>query len=619
MELASPPASRLSPGARAYLGVIYAAGALAVIASAGLLAYRGGAPALAWLIAPACAFAMFATQRSAFILRWRGQRLATTVDEPVIALALLALPAPMIPLAVMTGVTASQLVAGRRVEKAAYNMGAYSLAAALGALAFVGATRLGALPLVAATIGVVTYSFSSNLLLAGLFAAVDRGSPVRIFAERFALSTFASASLGAALAASIVALWLLHPLALIAVVPLLGVGFAFSRMQSRSEREGLVRNQLAAMSRSIGALTEVDEVAERIVRACGELFLAGRVTLTLAPSVGRGRAEWSQEFEGGVRPKSAPLIAPLLGRNHQILGELAVYPPQRAPSAKDVRVDAPLLALVAGEAAARLDVALAVRELVDLMSLHEGIVRNMPAGLLRIDGTGKAVQANAYLATQLGDPAAAWAALSAAPDLRSRVERALRGEAFHLQGVRLGPRVYDLAGVPLAGHGEAQPAAVVLFHDVTDRAEAEEAERRHSITRPLVRRIILDLVHNTAASGAAIGTLGRRLAGEVRGDDVQAYVEAFRQMGLGDLMLRDFGEHTYSFTADDLIERRDKAREPTCHLARGFLEGAIARLHGADALGTEIRCQSQGHERCEFIVKPRAVAAARPRASARGR
>jgi predicted hydrocarbon binding protein len=77
-------------------------------------------------------------------------------------------------------------------------------------------------------------------------------------------------------------------------------------------------------------------------------------------------------------------------------------------------------------------------------------------------------------------------------------------------------------------------------------------------------------------------------------------------MGLGTLLFERVDGVAYRFAGDDLLERRGASLQPTCHLAAGYLEGLVGKLHNSNALGSEVHCQSVGHDRCVFIVKPKA-------------
>jgi hypothetical protein len=97
--------------------------------------------------------------------------------------------------------------------------------------------------------------------------------------------------------------------------------------------------------------------------------------------------------------------------------------------------------------------------------------------------------------------------------------------------------------------------------------------------------------------------LGRGLAGEHEIEsDPQRHVEAFCSMGFGNLRLTTAGATRFEFVATDLLDHHASAVIPTCHLTLGYLEGVVARATNRNALGTEMRCQSLGHDECKFVV-----------------
>lgn len=144
-----------------------------------------------------------------------------------------------------------------------------------------------------------------------------------------------------------------------------------------------------------------------------------------------------------------------------------------------------------------------------------------------------------------------------------------------------------------------------IKHDITQRRLAERALRAQSLARPLVVRIMGALLERVDTPGPVVAQIGRDLAREVEATSADGFAQAFTTLGLGSLALEKVEGETYTFAGDDLLGRVPRATQPTCHLARGFLEGAVGALHGTNGLGAEVRCQSQGHEACRFVVKPR--------------
>lgn len=155
--------------------------------------------------------------------------------------------------------------------------------------------------------------------------------------------------------------------------------------------------------------------------------------------------------------------------------------------------------------------------------------------------------------------------------------------------------VRDSDGNPLYFIGEAV--------DISARKSAEEAMRQQTLTRALVRKMLRDLSHQARLDDSVMRSLGRHLAQGVRGTTLAEYTQAFATMGLGSLSFLARENGRFVFEGDDLLERGHLTAQPTCHLALGFLEGAVGAIAGAPALGAELRCQSQGHKTCQLVVK----------------
>lgn len=547
--------------------------------------------------------AAFFLERRALILHWREHRTSSSFDEPAVFLALYLLPPfALVPMIAMSTALV-QLVSRRAPIKAAFNVGAYSSAAGIAAGIAYLAARAGVTGLGAAAIGLASYTIFSNVLVAALFADLERRPLVRIFRERFLLATLVHATLGITLGVVLVALWKFNPYATLLVVPLGGLALSVVRLSGRADREIVVHRRLAEMSTQLAGTRSLDAVAERVLHTCGDLFLPGRVVLAVRHDA--AQRSWSRDYEGGADPAASPLVAPLLDKDGRDIGSLTVQPTRRVRDAQRL-ADSHLIRVVAAQVAAAVENAWSLDEIARLKDEHAGIVENVPAGVARLDPDGRATQMNALMRKILGgadekSPLEAWPALDATPTLRDALRGLHARQAFADLEWRNEGRSYLVSGTPLGRDG----SAVVLFLDITGRREAEEALRAQSVTRPLVRRIILNLVGNFNASRQAITQMGRSLAREVEGGSPDDFTAAFRTMGLGNLRFDKRESAGFRFEGDDLLERRSASGQPTCHLALGFLEGAVGKLHAGDALGSEVRCQSQGHERCVFVVMPK--------------
>lgn len=134
--------------------------------------------------------------------------------------------------------------------------------------------------------------------------------------------------------------------------------------------------------------------------------------------------------------------------------------------------------------------------------------------------------------------------------------------------------------------------------------ELARAEELLSQTRPLVRRIVADLLQVGGLQPATLRRLGRKFSQELPAGSVRDLAAAYTRAALGQVDIQETRERTTTFHATGLVEVLPDARTPTCHLTLGFLEGACARASGEpDAVGTETRCQSRGDDTCTFVVR----------------
>ena len=617
MHATTTPAER--PGAHpaglvAYVAAVAVAASIFLVAGAGaLVAHAPGFDPTDWALLGVLLLGFFFLQRRSLVQEWRGHRVTLALDEAIFFTALLALPPAFVVPLVAVAMAAVQVAARRRPLKLVFNVSTYTVAAGAGAACFALPTFLGAPPLLAAMLAVPAYAFTSNLFVAGVFGMLERRPLLEVFRQRFLYASLFNVALGVALGIAILALWAFHPAALLVLVPFVSFAQRYATLNVRSEREILVRDRLATLTRDLAGTAGVEAVALRAVDTCGELLHAGRAVLRLEVE-GREKA-FTRDFEGGPVPGAPCLFAPLTGRGGARLGVLEAYPSQRTRESFG-EVEEKLVGLVAAQTAAALEAASSLTALVDLIRRHKEFVENVPAGVAYLDPEGRVLHVNAALASTLHAPLAAGSrvvevdAVRAQPDLLAAVRGLLAGKPFEDLEVPWGEgRWMSVSGVPhfedARGSAPVMRQAALLFKDVTHRKEAEESARTESLTRPLVRRIVQSLTTRDKLPSFHVAEAGRGLAREVKGHDVEAYAHAFRAMGLGDLRFDALERDSYVFSGDDLLERHAGAHQPTCHLARGFVEGAVAALHGG-ALGSEVRCQSQGHPRCVFIVKPRA-------------
>lgn len=140
--------------------------------------------------------------------------------------------------------------------------------------------------------------------------------------------------------------------------------------------------------------------------------------------------------------------------------------------------------------------------------------------------------------------------------------------------------------------------------DVAEWRRAQETLRRQSVTKDLVRRLMMALGAHHAQFHLRMRELGREMAPTAQNAPLDEHLAAFSSMGLGTLRLVSVERDRYTFVGDHLLEVTPGASQSTCQLPLGFLEGTVGMLH-AGALGTETRCRSLGHATCTFVVQAR--------------
>ncbi|HEX2021963.1 MAG TPA: PAS domain-containing protein [Candidatus Thermoplasmatota archaeon] len=143
-----------------------------------------------------------------------------------------------------------------------------------------------------------------------------------------------------------------------------------------------------------------------------------------------------------------------------------------------------------------------------------------------------------------------------------------------------------------------------FVRDVTALHAAHETARESVIDRPLARRIVQDLVETGGVPHQVLTQVGRNLATTQPSGSLEDAVHSFSEMGLGTLRMEKAEGQRYSFSGNDLLERRPGSRVATCSFTLGYLAEAVSRVHANEpTLGTEIECQSRGAKECKFVVQ----------------
>lgn len=330
--------------------------------------------------------------------------------------------------------------------------------------------------------------------------------------------------------------------------------------------------------------------------AAGSLLLAPRASIAAHGSIG---VAWLAASGG------APLQRPWIPWTFVLLAGLAVS-----------------VALATGRARLFVAAQRDRRALEESEARHRALVGALPDGIVvLVDGC--VTFANDAAARIFGAPSAEALVGTFGPHLvadesaeiiaaRNRdVETAgITTRPIEVRARRLDGSLVDIEiwGLPVVYGGRQADLSIV--RDLTERRRAQNeasllaaATQEQAVTRDLVRRVLREM--SGLAPGLSLRSLGRRLAKDIPAKDLRGHLRAFEAMGAGRLELRERVGDRYVLRGTDLLERRDDARQPTCSLALGFMEGAVGTLGSQAALGTETTCQSLGHPCCTFVIQAR--------------
>lgn len=359
------PSPLVDPATRAYVLGISLLGAPVLAISGWALASRvlaGEVPTWPQLaLFTGLGISAFFVLRSLILFDWRGQRVALAPDEVLVFLALVALPLPYVVLFALPAMVAFQVTSRRDVLRASFNVSVLLIASGAAVLAFQLARDAGAPVAVAALAGIALYTPVNLLMVSGVFATREKARVLTVYRERFLFPTLLHFALGSAAGLALVALWSYHPAAVLAVIPFVYFARAHVSLVARTDRESVVHRRLAEVSQTLVGEPNEEVVARSVLETCGDIFHAGRVTLTLAAPGGRTRT-WHRDGYGGFDPRRRALAQTLPSRGPTPLGAITLHP-TRDTNEEFSPADAALLQVVAGEAAASLEHARALKEL----------------------------------------------------------------------------------------------------------------------------------------------------------------------------------------------------------------------------------------------------------------
>lgn len=594
-----------------YLQAVVAGGALAGAATLAYAALRpaGLLDARALLLAAALGVGAHFVLRSLLLFSWRGHRVALAPDEALYFLALVALHPTLAVLFPVPAMVAHQLATRRAFLKGAFNVATVTVAGALGVAVHLGLVASGLPLLLAAGIALIAYTTATHLLVAGVFARRGASSTLRVFRERFVVPTALHVGLGVALGLAVVGLWSFHPLATLALAPFAYFAREHMRLLANTDREVQARSLLARAALDLAGERSVEAAARRVLAACRELFAAGRVTLTVAPDLQHAEATWAATYEDGPDFAKRPLVAALPARAGGTLGMLRVEPTTRTREEYTAN-DRHLLDVVAGEAASVIEHARALADLEEARAQLDTYLATAGDAVLVVAPDGHVDYAN--------DSGRALFGLRG--DLTARQARELFADTGFLARDWVGaePHLHEtiahgrderdfpaeVNAAPVMSRGELRGVLAVV-RDVTERKEVERARLASRVARPMVKRIVRGLMDETKADRLTLLRLGESLAREVDARHLRAFLDAYAEMGLGDIAEDGATKERFSFVGRELFEHAPGASRTTCDLSLGFLVGSVSRLAGSPARGAEVSCQSRGDARCRFVVQVR--------------
>lgn len=327
-------------------------------------------PAASWetVIGTTAFLAAFITlERVAVSFVWRGHRNTTALTETAVYLGLVLLSPHLVVVLVPIARAAVHFASKRAPIKGVFNVSHQAIAAGVGAAAHLFLLTIGWEPVFAAAVGTILYSLIADILVAELFAVLEHVPVSRVYVERFGPSNALAIAAGLPAGIAFYALYDLHPLAILAAVPVLLLLMRTAKLQASADRELSVRRRLGDEAHGLVAVQDEETIARHVLKTALDLLdNAGRVRLTLSD----GRS-WE---EAPVRVTGAQLgiSAPILAHDGTPLGVLEAWErPMKQKFGEDERA---LLQVISGKAAHSIDSARALKQVAaqrDLIARQE--------------------------------------------------------------------------------------------------------------------------------------------------------------------------------------------------------------------------------------------------------
>lgn len=470
-------------------------------------------------------------ERLAVSFVWRGHRVTTALTETAVYMGYLILTPPVVVLLVPVARAAVHFAAKRPPIKGVFNVAHQTLAAGMGAAAFVGLTALGVPAPFAAFVATALYSVFADTFVAALFAVMERVGVLQVYRERFLRSNALALFLGLPAGVALYALHSLHPAATFVALPILYVLVRHSRLQAAAERELGVRRRLADEARELVGTQDEEIIARQALATVEDLLAPARVQLRLAD----GRT-WTSE---AIAPPEGrpPVVAPLIGRGKQTLGHIQAWArPMKPQLAED---EAALLHVVAGQAAHAFESARAMAEVAaqrDVMARQEklsalgtllaGVAHevNNPLSYMRLRLTLTRTELEKTLASD-----------GATPEMRGLAQKMLTNlEVMHRGVERLAGLSHSLKVVAKPGDGQRRDTDLnLVVKEVMTVLSAAEREVTYEVELATegphvlanadeLHQVVLNLVKN--ATEALRGRSDAKVVVGTRSDKGTAYV-----------------------------------------------------------------------------------------------
>ena len=280
---------------------------------------------LLWPAAIGFALLLYVLQQQGFVFHWREQSTKISLDEIAIFAGILVLSPALLVVAVAASSLLNQLVHQRAREKAAFNVGQYTLAALLTVSVCAALRAVGVPAPWHAAAAPLLFVSTTAFLVSALFAQMEGLSPWRVLVDRFGRFIVIGSTLGLSLGLVVVALFALHPVAVVAAVPVFVYLRRFGQLSEWADDEITTHRLVATVSAEVAGRANLDRVAERILTTCHDLFDCSEASLTLVHGAGPGAPRvWRAEFANGGG--SGGVAAEILASDGSRLGAVSVFP-----------------------------------------------------------------------------------------------------------------------------------------------------------------------------------------------------------------------------------------------------------------------------------------------------